>query len=1283
MSATPNAKTTAWSADVLYETLSHQYDEGVRVLALCGLGAHHFESVQADVARQLARHDYLLLVLDPTGNVSSTQTWLQCLDHYIQEVDRRGGLSESMEELISWLHTTQRGVEQVQHHHSGIYQSTDVIGRLWQMLSEVIPAVLIIVHAEQLDEHVRDQLCDMAADYFHDPIAQLMPEYQTQTAQQGMMVVMTHERQRPQWLDELEHFGMVDMYHHIESDVRAYLSRRDVVARVMQTTHGNIHQLDQLIDELDENIQHLSMHRYTRMSEHEQLMLQVLALSSVPLPMRLLMQAMSTLGSKVPLAQSVKSLIQRGDLTRHIKLGDVLLSLGDRTFGQSIAMQMDEAHRQRLHDVLSQVASKEGGDTWQIVATKHALWAGAAVQIRRDGLQAVRHLFVQGEFQQALTLLNGVLAYLEDDDVQHTTALAFKVELCARLGNWRRAIEASCALESLVSVDRGLAQLLYRRARLWTRINEHDQAAECLARALDALGDGARDVLRAQLMLAQGECFYELGQHEQAQQWALSSMQYLDALDGFGESELTRVRIDARNLLGKVAIFFTQYDQARERFEENLEDAQLWGLSVETARAQGNMGVVAMQQALYDEAHHYLTLALSATDTPDALPRARCLLNLGFIHQHRFEYELALRNYLDAMRVSKQKEQLRTYSIATYNVATLYRDLGAFDRAERMLEHINKAVNASSRHPFVTRWYESLMANIYLRQGRHEDIIALLSYLENQTSQHQDVIYGESSKRLRLAEAYLATGRWERARELIEGIEQEKLEADNKLLAHQLTLRARVALMQDDPAQAEALAIEAKPMWEQIGQFYDALSNDLAHALAVEAQNRQAQAKVLFGALGECILAHARKLPARFRSGFFTVTLHREVAAHIARVGLDVPRELTSAPELVSVPQHSAAWQQWRERYAKIVGESERLHQIFRVLDRVAASQTPLLVLGESGTGKELIAQATHELSERANKPFVRVNCAAFVDSLLLSELFGHEKGAFTGAVSQKVGRFEMANGGTLFLDEIADISPQTQVALLRVLQESEFERVGGTQTIRVNVRLVCATNKNLEEMVQRGEFRLDLYYRLKGMIIDVPALRERREDIPRLVEHFAHDASVPENNKRFAPEVLRYLMRYSWPGNIRELQNFVRSVLLFVEGDVVERHHLREFEDFFSDGEFIKHAPPLEDIWQTPQTSLEEPSAPVVFMPVEQQDSTPKHSGDPEEALINRILSQDLTLNEIKQRLELESIRRALIQTDGNVTQAAKILQMKRPRLSQIINGTPELSTLKEQLTA
>jgi Nif-specific regulatory protein len=223
------------------------------------------------------------------------------------------------------------------------------------------------------------------------------------------------------------------------------------------------------------------------------------------------------------------------------------------------------------------------------------------------------------------------------------------------------------------------------------------------------------------------------------------------------------------------------------------------------------------------------------------------------------------------------------------------------------------------------------------------------------------------------------------------------------------------------------------------------------------------------------------------------------------------------------------------------IGGSPRMQEVFSEVHQVAPTKTTVLLRGESGTGKEVIARAVHNLSPRKDEPFVRVNCAALTESLLESELFGHEKGAFTGAVGTRKGRFEMAHGGTLFLDEIGDISPSFQAKLLRVLQEREFERVGGSHPIKVDVRMVLATNRNLEKMVAAGEFRADLYYRINVVSVFLPPLRERREDIPLMVEHFLSRFNKENGRKvKVTPRALKVLTSCYWPGNVRELENCV-----------------------------------------------------------------------------------------------------------------------------------------------
>src|SRR5881409_170306 len=246
--------------------------------------------------------------------------------------------------------------------------------------------------------------------------------------------------------------------------------------------------------------------------------------------------------------------------------------------------------------------------------------------------------------------------------------------------------------------------------------------------------------------------------------------------------------------------------------------------------------------------------------------------------------------------------------------------------------------------------------------------------------------------------------------------------------------------------------------------------------------------------------------------------------------------------------------------FDRIVGASGALQSVLAVVKKVAKSNTTCLIRGETGTGKELIAGAIHHNSLRSTRNFVKVNCAALQENLLESELFGHEKGAFTGADKQRIGRFEQADGGTLFLDEIGDMSPSTQAKILRVLQEHEFERLGGTRTLRVDVRLIAATNRDLSVMVQTGVFREDLYYRLNVVTIEMPPLRERKEDIVPLAVSFIRKFSAELKKKLdgLESDAQKLLMRYNWPGNIRELENTIERAMLLAEGRAIVSGDLR-----------------------------------------------------------------------------------------------------------------------------
>ncbi len=263
-----------------------------------------------------------------------------------------------------------------------------------------------------------------------------------------------------------------------------------------------------------------------------------------------------------------------------------------------------------------------------------------------------------------------------------------------------------------------------------------------------------------------------------------------------------------------------------------------------------------------------------------------------------------------------------------------------------------------------------------------------------------------------------------------------------------------------------------------------------------------------------------------------------------------------------------------RDSFEGIIGRSTVLRKLCEKIEVVAPTKSTALILGETGTGKELIAQAIHHLSPRRDRPFIKVNCAAIPAGLLESELFGHERGAFTGAISRRIGRFEMVDGGTLFLDEIGDIPSELQPKLLRVLQEQEFERLGNTKTIRVDVRIIAATSRDLPSMVAAREFRADLYYRLNVIPLRVPALRDRLDDVPLLVRHFVdhYSRAAKKRVAEIPTETMELLVRYHWPGNVRELQNVIERAVILSPGRVLH--------------------PSFEELQQTPLTVETAPAA-------------------------------------------------------------------------------------------
>ena len=327
-----------------------------------------------------------------------------------------------------------------------------------------------------------------------------------------------------------------------------------------------------------------------------------------------------------------------------------------------------------------------------------------------------------------------------------------------------------------------------------------------------------------------------------------------------------------------------------------------------------------------------------------------------------------------------------------------------------------------------------------------------------------------------------------------------------------------------------------------------------------------------------------------------------------------------------------------------LVGDGSEMHSIFEVIAKVADTPSTVLITGESGTGKELVAKALHEHSSRKDGPFIKINCAAIPKTLMESELFGYEKGAFTGATSAKPGRFELADGGTLFLDEIGEIPVEMQVKLLRAIQESEFERVGGIKTIKVDVRLITATNRDLEKETKDGNFREDLYYRLNVVPLDIPPLRDRDEDIPLLVDHIIakFNERLKKKVRGISDEAMRLLRGHVWPGNIRELENVLERTILFCSGDTID----------VSDLPAELRTPEATARGRTPTGELA-----AVTMAAAAAAAAAGEAGASSGSLKEMVRAET-------SRVERELIARALDETGGNVTQAAKLLKISRKSL-------------------
>ena len=793
--------------------------------------------------------------------------------------------------------------------------------------------------------------------------------------------------------------------------------------------------------------------------------------------------------------------------------------------------------------------------------------------------------------------------------------------LAQQLGDMTRA-EQFAALANPDGDDTG-ALLLLAKVSLYH--GDFEAAEAAVERATASAGHDASVagvlVLRAELACARGDIHLGKQRAEQAERLAADEA----------------TRLDARNTQGKLLLQQGHYQEAERHFTTDAQRAGLAGLTRAELRARVNRAIARLQSGAAAEAECLLREVLADAQARGIhYAKALALTNLAVVNTRMHRYVAALGDWQQAIDALRRTGDHRHLSHSHLNLAQLRLQVGLVDEAHQALVFARRACPAGAA-PTHRAMLSYVAAGVHYQRGESER-----AQIELRGAMR---VASTSSNAERMAECQLLAARIA----LADG------DSDNAMAA-----AARVASMttaSDALAEAKLLVAYAQ---RARGEDYLRLAEQAVDEARTHGSRLlQTEARALLAA---ALFDHARPQQARrhlmaatqLRDGTLAAlppTLRTHFAAkrellllrEYERRNIDA-RPSTPTPRL---PQAS--------KPARVmVGSSRAMNKLRRLIAKVAVTEATVLITGDSGTGKELVADELHHASRRAAAPFIKVNCGALVETLLLSELFGHEKGAFTGASQRRRGCFEQATGGTLFLDEIGDISPKTQVALLRVLQDKTFQRVGGTTTRRADVRVICATHRDLTQMVQHGSFREDLYYRLCGVTLQVPSLRARIGDLAELsniiLRRAADEQGLPRRSLSAA--ALALLKKHPWPGNVRELENVLRALALFCETPVIEV------------ADVYKHVSALVT-HVTPKAASEAAAErAMAAAPI----SSVRVLVDADSAY-QRLRGSALSLPEMKKKMEIDCLRCALEDTKGNISKAAKILGMKRPRVSQLVH--------------
>ncbi len=809
-----------------------------------------------------------------------------------------------------------------------------------------------------------------------------------------------------------------------------------------------------------------------------------------------------------------------------------------------------------------------------------------------------------------------------------------------RLRAAQRALAAGKPLDALRWCD-GIVDAGGQRGRVQLTISRaHVQLGDLVSARL-VLDQLARDEddhdVQAWIAVERGEIGYLTGDHEIVRSEAETALRLTND---------PKTRLAARCILGKLLLSRGEWDAADSHFAADAIAAQNAGDTTADLRARLNRAIALGSKGFLDEARQTLARVLADAERHGE-HRAAALAgsNLGYVAFRQRDFMGALRYWEERLSHCDSLGGRASAALPIANLAELRLMLGLVDSAEHALR-FGRRIMAGNLTPARAAHLERVAAEVALARGATDAA---------EREVHNSLVHARASGEVQYigdaaivaAKIALAEGNLRRMDEWLQTASENA--RTPRAIADIAYLRAMQLRGLGRPARASALrALELAREADE----YELIVQ--VHVLVATAARDEGDLELAKAHVGRAIELRDRVASTLSPDVCASLLARPEMTAlaELAASLVDDRAESNVAPPPSGPVSRSAPTANAKDRL--LVGNDARMSALHAAIRKAALSESTTLIHGESGTGKELVARALHLASPRSSGPLVVVNCAALVETLLLSELFGHERGAFTGATGRRRGRFELADGGTLFLDEIGDISPRTQVALLRVLQDKTFERVGGTTTLTSNVRVICATHRDLQKMVQRGEFREDLYYRIRGITLEVPPLRARAGDIPQLADHLLERIAAEHGTapKRLTSEALARLQDHSWPGNVRELENVLRAATVFADGPMIQTADLVELDrrsESAMTGPGSESSHPADTLSHSGPMSEPATSSPSV-------------------AAYEHVRSSRMSLHDLKRQIERECVTRALRDSNGNITRAAELLGMKRPRVSQLV---------------